>query len=97
MLYEVITGVNEGELYDREKDPGELNNLWNDPAYMQIRFELFQKLMSFTLHYKTETDVNSDRYLDAVTRNSPSQLLHKNGVYWSDLEKVYYSQPEWRG
>ncbi len=90
-------GVNEGELYDREKDPGELNNLWNDPAYMQIRFELFQKLMSFTLNYKTETDVNSDRYLDAVTRNSPSQLLHKNGVYWSDLEKVYYSQPEWRG
>ena len=29
-----------GELFDLKKDPGEFDNLWNDPAYADVRFTL---------------------------------------------------------
>ena len=32
-----------GELFDLEKDPGEFENLWADPAYASVRFELMKK------------------------------------------------------
>ena len=41
----VVTG--EGELYDRDNDPGETTNLYDDPAYRDVRFELTRKLMDF--------------------------------------------------
>jgi hypothetical protein len=28
-----------GELYDLERDPGEFDNLWNDPAYRELQYE----------------------------------------------------------
>lgn len=33
----VYHGINDGELYDLEKDPGEFNNLWNDSDYSEIK------------------------------------------------------------
>jgi arylsulfatase A-like enzyme len=36
--YETMAGV--GELYDRDVDPGELENRWDDPAYAAVREEL---------------------------------------------------------
>jgi arylsulfatase A-like enzyme len=33
-----------GELYDLETDPGEHHNLWSDPALLQTRAHLLQKL-----------------------------------------------------
>ncbi|MCP3965139.1 MAG: sulfatase-like hydrolase/transferase [Lentisphaerae bacterium] len=89
------SGVNEGELYDRSQDPDEINNLWDNPQYKGIRLELLQRLIDFTLKYKAETDVESDRAIDQSLRNSPSRLLHKHKVYWSDLEKVYYTSSKW--
>ncbi len=32
-----------GELFDLKKDPYEFNNLWEDPAYADVRFELMKK------------------------------------------------------
>lgn len=32
-----------GELYDLEEDPNEINNLWNDPAYSELKMELLLK------------------------------------------------------
>lgn len=34
-----------GELWDLEKDPGEYNNLWDDPGSQQLKAELTQKLL----------------------------------------------------
>ncbi|MGF1449028.1 MAG: sulfatase [Opitutales bacterium] len=34
-----------GELYDLESDPGEINNLWDDPAHAALREELTRKLL----------------------------------------------------
>ncbi len=40
----VYDGVEWGELYDRETDPDELVNLWDDPGAAQIRAELVFRL-----------------------------------------------------
>lgn len=34
----------EGELYDRGDDPGELVNLWDDPAHQAIKEELVGRI-----------------------------------------------------
>ena len=36
-------GHDPGELFDLEKDPYEFDNLWEDPAYADVRFELMKK------------------------------------------------------
>ena len=38
-----------GELYDLEADPKELNNLWDDPEYGNIKYELLMKYISAEL------------------------------------------------
>ena len=34
-----------GELFDLELDPGEINNLWNDPDSKDLKAELTRKLL----------------------------------------------------
>lgn len=34
-----------GELFDLQEDPGEINNLWNDPASAELKVELIKKLL----------------------------------------------------
>lgn len=41
-----FSGKETGELYDLKKDPDEFNNLWDDPAYLEKRLQLFEKLMN---------------------------------------------------
>ena len=39
----VYHGHDIGELFDLETDPGEFDNLWDDPAYADIRFRLLKQ------------------------------------------------------
>lgn len=41
----VYPGREYGELFDLEEDPGELHNLWDDPAYADLKDELRTKLL----------------------------------------------------
>ncbi|MFB6295961.1 MAG: sulfatase [Halobacteriales archaeon] len=34
-----------GELFDLEEDPGEINNLWDDPAHQELKNELIRELL----------------------------------------------------
>jgi len=36
-------GHNLGELYDLKNDPGEFDNLWDDPEYKDLKLELLMK------------------------------------------------------
>jgi hypothetical protein len=40
-----------GELYDLESDPGELNNLFDDPAHTEIKLKLYQQIAEHVLYY----------------------------------------------
>ena len=40
----VSQGENWGELYDLENDPNEMENLYDNPSYVEIRARLFEKL-----------------------------------------------------
>lgn len=47
-------GYDLGELFDLEKDPYEFDNLWEDPAYIDLRFELMKKSFD-TLTFAVDT------------------------------------------
>jgi len=85
----------DGELYDRRRDPGEIDNLWDSQDYAAVKASLLSQLLSFTMKYQTETGVVFDRELYFKERNCPTQLVHKNRVYWSDFERLCSTPGKW--
>ena len=41
----VFHGTGWGELYDLQNDPGEFDNLWDNPAHAKIRAAMAEKLL----------------------------------------------------
>ena len=41
----MFDGVEWGELYDLENDPGEFHNLWDDPAHAPVKARLIEQLL----------------------------------------------------
>lgn len=56
--------VDEWEMYDLEKDPHEMKNIYNDPAYAEVQKELHEKLDE-TRKYYNDNDENDQKYLKA--------------------------------
>ena len=48
--------IDEWELYDLEKDPHEMNNVYEDPGYREIRDELKEKLIELKAYYKDNNE-----------------------------------------
>ncbi len=63
----------EGDLYDREKDPDELHNLYYDPAYSDVVKELTQQLFDF--------DPTLEKAFDAApkVKELPTSITLKGG------------------
>lgn len=55
--------IDEWELYDRKKDPRELNNVYDDPAYAKVVEELTQKLYELREQYK-DSDELDQKYIE---------------------------------
>lgn len=55
--------VDEWELYDRKKDPQEMNNVYHDPAYADVAKELHKKLEELRVQYKDSDELNQ-HYID---------------------------------
>jgi len=55
------------ELYDLEKDPSEMNNLYNHPDYMEVQEEMHQKLTEIRKKYGDSDELdklNLERFLN---------------------------------
>ena len=55
--------VDEWELYDRKKDPSEMQNVYDDPAYQDAVKELKQKLDELRVQYKDSEELDR-KYID---------------------------------
>lgn len=84
-----------GELYDRDSDPGELVNLWDDPAYASVRLDLQQQLLDYHMDYRRDTDRARDQRESHATRYCFSPLLHKHRRYYSELTDAYNKPTTW--
>lgn len=60
--------IDEWELYDRVKDPQEMKNVYNDPAYATLVAELHRKLDALRLKYKDSTELDR-KYIDLYENN----------------------------
>jgi arylsulfatase A-like enzyme len=59
--------IDEWELYDRNKDPFEMRNVYNDPAYDRVVKELKKKLSDLRVYYKDSEELDQKfirKYLD---------------------------------
>jgi len=45
----IYRGQPYGELYDLEEDPGEINNLWDDPAASEIKADLIRRMLDASM------------------------------------------------
>jgi len=54
--------IDEWELYDLEKDPSELHNLYGDPAYADVQ-QMMHKKLDYARNYYGDSNANDQRYL----------------------------------
>ena len=76
------------ELYDLEKDPGQVNNIYNDPNYAEVTTELKLKLKNLMIKFEDNkslvdfrkiTDTDFGRIVDDIKdEESVQQILTKN-------------------
>jgi arylsulfatase A-like enzyme len=73
--------VDEWELYDRVKDPKEMKNVYNDPAYAGVRRQLHAQLDSLRAKYGDSSGISQrllQRYLDDMAkRKKPAVKAEK--------------------
>jgi len=61
-------GEPEGELYDMVEDPGERNNLWDDPGHAMVRARLTGRLVDFLV----DQDLRHGRHAKEFLRDAPT-------------------------
>jgi arylsulfatase A-like enzyme len=65
--------IDEWELIDRKKDPLELTNVYDDPAYAEIRADLHKQLDGLREKYGDNSQISQeyiDKYLDYLEENN---------------------------
>ena len=64
--------VDEWELYDRKKDPYELNNVYDNDEYKSIREDLHLRLESLRVKYQDSDELN-DFYINKYLEKNKSR------------------------
>jgi len=75
----------EWALIDRKKDPMELKNVYNDPAYAQVKKDLHIKLEKLREKYKDNTSL-SQQYIDQFMKDASAGKVF--GVSKEAAEKI---------
>ncbi|OFZ07840.1 MAG: hypothetical protein A2322_00300 [Bacteroidetes bacterium RIFOXYB2_FULL_39_7] len=55
--------INNWELYDLEKDPAEMNNIYDNPEYGKIQMELHAELKKLMIKYEDFEEEDKRIYL----------------------------------
>lgn len=76
-----------GELYDHERDPYELYNLWDNPEYQKVRMELQELLFDQVNMYARKSDFDGDALKSVKERYSPTSLIHQQCAKWSKISR----------
>ena len=61
--------IDEWELFDLQNDPNEMNNIYSNPKYSEIKEEMHKKLSELRIKYGDSKEMdqkNLDRYLGAI-------------------------------
>lgn len=61
--------VDEWELYDRKKDPQEMKNVYDDPAYADVAARLHEELKELRIKYKDSPELDQ-KYIDMYTHRN---------------------------
>lgn len=61
--------IDEWEMYDLEKDPQEMRNIYNDPEYKDVQIAMHKKLEEVRKYYGDSDELN-DRYLKEFIEHS---------------------------
>lgn len=85
-----------GELYDHRSDPGEIDNLWSDPAHREVRLELTERLFDRVNQYRAKCEMQDDVRLGKLERWQPTVLVHKRKKDWDRLYECYETPDEAR-
>ncbi len=75
-------GLDYWELYDRKKDPHEVNNVYDDPAYADIREGLHLQLEKLRETYGDSTEL-SQQYINTFLDD-----VEKDGIFGVNQEKL---------
>jgi arylsulfatase A-like enzyme len=58
-LIHFYNDIDEWELFDLQKDPQEMKNVYNDPAYSKVKADLHKKLKALAIKYQDTEAVSS--------------------------------------
>ena len=83
--------IDEWELFDLKKDPNELNNVFNDPAYASVVRELKRELQQLREFYG---DTELDKYLPAQPKKVNHVAIGKSIRYLTKPSKRYDQNPQ---
>lgn len=78
-----------GELYDLQKDPDELYNLYDQPEYVEIQLRLMQRIMDHINQYNVKATFTQDKQVMKESRNCMTRLLHFGHKNWGDVQSLY--------
>ncbi len=77
------------ELYDLEKDPNELQNMYGEPAYAKIQDELHRELEKLRIKYEDNDSLNQQYIRDYNERVKTNPIIE----YWKlppdEMRKLY--------
>jgi hypothetical protein len=79
----------DGELYDVKNDPGELNNLFHEDGFQDVRNAFCARLKSYFSEENPRVHAWKDDF-PAVqkVRHQPSIQIHQQGKKWSEVHSI---------
>lgn len=84
-----LADPDDGELYDRRTDPGELHNLYRDPAHRDVREQLTRLILNHVGKFRRRWSFQDDARVAAAAADGPaapaSRRLQKLGVKWTEI------------